>query len=415
MLVTSILACAAAQATAEERTHAATGLVYDFEKPSGWDGRTPVELFVCLHGAGDNKGNFHSAVEARAPNIRKFLRIFVQSPDGQGWPGDADAKVVELARALQKEFPVRRVLGLGFSAGGYLTTSCAFPNPDVYEGVVIAGATYRTAPGASDVARSRFCYWSLGAEDALVKQSGGPEMVRKGLEQAKWDPAHYVIEVVPGLGHALDPASLTKAVDWVVARCQEQERMTADEKAACDTVPGLVKAGDATAIEAAAQKALAGGRRETRAYLAGKLKGLAEHADRALSLLGIRLAGACADPKGAAPLLRLLPKLAGDAERHLAAIEALGQIRDPSAVKPLGKLLDRWDGDGAPQVAAAKALGEIGQAAAVADLVATLAAAEKAGGREAFVEVAQAALRALTGQSHTGAAAWQAWLKSQRR
>jgi pimeloyl-ACP methyl ester carboxylesterase len=122
-----------------ERTHAATGLVYDLlgePKPG-----ESVHFVVCLHGAGDNKDNFRSYADGAVSVMRERTRIYVNSPSREGWPGDAMGKVIDLTKDQQKEFKCRSTVLFGFSAGGYLSTRCMAQAPEVFDGMVINGAT----------------------------------------------------------------------------------------------------------------------------------------------------------------------------------------------------------------------------------------------------------------------------------
>jgi poly(3-hydroxybutyrate) depolymerase len=409
-----LLAAPAGARPFDERTHAPTGLMYDLLTPAGWSAGASVPLFVCLHGAGDTKNNFRSYVEGMVAPLRDHLRIYVDSPSRQGWPGDCDGKILQLVRDLQRELRPKRIYGLGFSAGGYLTTSTAFPNPDLYAGAVIAGATFRTAPPADGAARRGHWYWSLGENDGNVKASGGIEGVRQALATAKYDAAHAVVEVVPGLGHALDGKSMTTAVEWVVRQADADDRMTAEDKALADSVAAPLKAGDAAAIRAVADRILATHRTEALHYLWGKLKALPMHAEPALSALGVELAGQLRDPRAVKELERLLPKVGTDAARALAVIAALGKLGE-AAVKPLAKLVSKWELDGRPQVAAAQALGAIGSRLAAPALVEALKDAEPKAERAPLAAACTSALAAIAGERLEGAKAWAAWLQRQGR
>ncbi|MHC5019604.1 MAG: HEAT repeat domain-containing protein [Planctomycetota bacterium] len=408
------VALAAAPAAAEQRTHGPTGLEYELLTPSGWSAATPVELFVCLHGAGDNAANFRSAVEGAVTPMKQYLRIYVNSPSRQGWPGDADGKVLQLVKDLKQELNPKRIFGFGFSAGGYMTTSTAFPNPDLYAGAVVTGATFRVQPPANDECRSKFWYWSLGDQDALVKQSGGIETVRKGFANAKYDPTHYVVDVVEGLAHRLDGKSLSTGVAWVVAQSDAADQMTAEDKRLADSVSDPVKAGDAAAIRAIAAKIVATRRAATKHYFWGKVKKLCSSKEPELVALAIELAGELGAPAAAKDLAKLLSKEKANAEGYVALITIMGKLGE-GAVKPLGKLLSKWEHDGKPQIAAAQALGAIGSKAALGSLLKALKSAEKKEERAAYTEALNAALQRITGAKETGSTAWKRWLATQGR
>jgi dienelactone hydrolase len=399
-----------------ERTHAATGLVYDLlgePKPG-----ESVHFVVCLHGAGDNKDNFRSYADGAVSVMRERMRIYVNSPSREGWPGDAMGKVIDLTKDLQKEFKCRSTVLFGFSAGGYLSTRCMAQAPEVFDGMVINGATISGGVATGDkfeIYNRRFGYWSLGDKDANVAASGGIDGLKKILEQSKWETKHWQVDVVAGLEHKLDGKSATRGVEWVTEQIVANEKMTPNEKEMIDTVDAMIKAENIAGVQSVIDGILENRRRDAMRVLFDKLDALPTHKNPELQLLGIKAMAAIGDPRGGRVLAKALSKVKKDETLTLATIEALGACSDAASVKALEALLTKWDFDGKAQIAAATALGALRDAGAVPSLLKALKSNERKDDRAEYVTALNAALVTITGGSADNYSDWAKWLNEQAK
>lgn len=402
----------ATTARADERVHAASGLTYEVVPPTGWDGQAPVDVLVCLHGSGDQLSTFRRGLRVVAPGVRRFLCVFVQSPDAQGWPSSALDGVAAIASEARAGHPGHGLFAFGYSAGGNLASSLVYQRPDVFEGAVVAGATGARQPPNDARVHARRLYWALNPDDTTFGGREAVERLRGWLTAAGYDPARWRIDLreEEGLGHGLDGAAVERGLEWLRAETLAEVPATDDDRARVAEVAALVsgKGADPDALRALAAPILEARRGEARALLAAALEGLPRHRDAALSLAGIELLGRLGVPASVDALAGALSRLQRDPARHVAAVRALGQLGGPEAAKALLGVLRRRDGDLSPQVAAAEALARVGGRAEVRALVAELNEAERER-REALAAAIDAALHELTGHELSGGRVWRAW------
>lgn len=404
---------AARPARADERVHAPSGLVYEVVRPTGWDGQEPVEVLVCLHGSGDRLANFRRALRVLVPGVRRWLCLFVQSPEERGWPPAAAEGVAALAAEVRAAHPGAGTLLLGYSAGGQAATACLFERPDAFDGALVTGAIAHRQPPADARVKARLVYWAVNPDDATFGGAEAVERLRGWLTAAGYDEERYRIDLreAPGLGHRIDGAAVQRGLDWLRARGLAAPATDDDRARAADVERRLAARDAASAddLRALAAPIVAGRSTEARALLAAALAQGPRHRDPALALAAIDLLGRLGDPAGGEALVAALPRLRRDPARHAAAARALGGVATPAASRALAALLERRDGDQAAQVAAAGALARIGGRAETPALIGALASAER-DDRPALVAAIEAALREVTGYEElAGARRWRAW------
>jgi len=399
--------CGATSTAADEESHEPSGLRFEVAEPVGWGGRDPVDLLVCLHGSGDSTEHFQRGLAVLAPDLRRHLRVFVASPDAQGWPLEVHDGVAGVARAVRDRYRVRRVVLFGYSAGGVMAQECQFQHAELFGGTVVAGAGLHRMPPADHLTRSRYMAWAIGAEDLPAQQDGVGRM-RRGLESAGWDESHYRFDVLEGRGHELDGESIGAAVTWVLERLAESDDLSATDEEGLAALDAALEDEDyAAAREAADALILAGGFTARRA-LYPLAATLAADRDAPASSLGIELLGRIGDPRGAEVIDDRLRHLRRHPDRYVAAIEALGRIDADAAREALSPLLRKWEDDGLPQVAAAHGLARIGGRDEEWHLLRALDKAEDRR-RHAYAEALNAALQAVVGHEIEGYRMWRAW------
>ncbi|MCO5168490.1 MAG: hypothetical protein M9894_19295 [Planctomycetes bacterium] len=409
LLLALVLVGAAARA--EERVHAPSGLAYEVVPPTGWDGEDPVEVLVLLHGSGDRLANFRRAMRVLVPGARRFLCVYVQSPEERGWPLTVVDGVAALASEVRAAHPGEGTLLLGYSAGGQAATACLFQRPDAFDGALITGAIAHRPPPDDPRVRARLLCWAVNPDDETFGGREAVERLRGWLAGAGYDEARWRIDLreAPGLGHRIDGAAVQRGLDWLRAGLAAAPA-TDDDRERVAQVERLLAGRDPSPddLRALARPIVAAPGGEARDLLAAALAGTPRHRDPAVALTGIELLGRARVAAGAAALAAALPRLQRDPARQAAAARALGAVPTPEATRALLGVLRRKDGDLAPQVAAAEALARIGGRAEAPALIGELAAAER-DGRGRLAAALEAALREVTGHELTGARVWRAW------
>lgn len=410
LVALALVLLASSSLRAQEGVDAESGLRFDVARPTGWDGEEPVDVLVCLHGSGDKADTFRRGLRTVVPGVRRFLCVYVQSPDAQGWPASAVGGVTAIANAVRAETPGQGLFLFGYSAGGYVATTCLFERPEVFEGALIAGSIASRPPPADDRVRARLLYWAVNPDDPTFGGAAEVEKLRGWLTAAGYDEARYRIDLreEAGLGHGLDGAAVQRGLDWLRERSFALEPATDDDRARVAQVAERVAAKDPAGLRALATPIMTSRRGEARALLLAALTDLPKHRDAGLSRAGIDLIGRLGLPAGADALAGALSKLQRDPERHVAAVRALGGIVSPASCRALLTVLRRRDGDLAPQVAAADALARVGGRAEARALVNELNEVEKEG-REALATSLDLALREVTGHELSGGRVWRAW------
>ncbi|MBX3468375.1 MAG: hypothetical protein KF878_16000 [Planctomycetes bacterium] len=403
----AVALAAARPARAEERVHAPSGLVYEVVRPTGWDGQEPVEVLVCLHGSGDRLANFRRALRVLVPGVRRWLCLFVQSPEERGWPPAAAEGVAALAAEVRAAHPGAGTLLLGYSAGGQAATACLFERPDAFDGALITGAIAHRQPPADARVRARLLYWAVNPDDATFGGAEAVERLRGWLAAAGYGEERYRIDLrdAPGLGHRIDGAAVQRGLDWLRGRGLAAPA-TDDDRARAADVERLLAARDAASaddLRALAAPIVAGRSAEARALLTAALApgpgkprpgpGLnSDRPPRPPDPAGGERSSPPSQP-AARPARHAVPR-----EPSAAWPPAPGARGPPSG-----------DGDQAAQVAAAGALARVGGRAEAPALIGALASAER-DDRPALVAAIEAALREVTGYEElAGARRWRAW------
>jgi predicted esterase len=420
-----VIAAAAPEAHAEKFTDDRTGLEYLLEPPADWDTVTPVNLLICLHGAGDKAENFKATLEGREglnARLFKYMRVYPQSPSAAFDPART-GDLVQLIETIieqqkSKNVTVEHSVLMGFSAGGFMAGAVIARKPDLFDGAIICGATRTSALPKKGKLRERFQFWSIGTKDDVCPPSE-IQKLRDDLVAGEYGAAQAKIDIVPDLIHEIDNASVIRGFDFVELGIESLKPMTADEKAAIDRLEDEAKTEDENRLRTAMRKALETPHREARDYFYDKFARFAKHKNARVSLVAIEGLGLVADARGAEVLLKLSipPK---DEDRHIAWATSLGQIADASAVKALGARLKKWDGEaGATQVKCAWALGEIGGLPAIDALIDALKLTERREDRAAATEAILAALRKIAAgavaDDVTKASDWEKWYLAEKK
>lgn len=399
-------------ARAEEKVHA-SGLRYEVVPPPGWDGKAPLDLLLCLHGSGDKLNEWKIGLSVLVPELRRTLRLLVQSPLPHGWPDDVVPNLIALTREVRDAHPVRRTLVFGFSAGGNVSTLCLYKDPELFQGALVGGATTAIRPPREGPAKERALCFSIGEDDPIEERMGGAAGLRKLFDESGWAPERVRIDIVPGIGHTLSRPHLMEGFQWLLDQTGDAAPATDAQRARAATAAGLVEQGDADGLRALARE-LAPVGREARGLLATALEPLLAHKDPARARLGAELLGWLALPTSVPALDKALDRWKRDPETAAAIARALGRIADPAAEKALLQLIKRSAWQGPVQVAAAEGLAVIAGDKAVHPLVDALKSAEKKGD-EPLCTALELALRETTGQPLLkGAIQWSLWLKQRK-
>lgn len=382
-------------------------LKYDLVLAKGATPDQPKDLVIGLHGKDGTKEVLGGWLEKLIPSLTDTHRVWVQS-NTPHWQRDVVEPMTQLVRQLRRELPVRHVIVIGFSAGGFLGTALVFNQPETFDAALIGGATGWGRP-QTDAAKRRPVWYSIGDQDGVVKNNGGVEQLRASLEETGYPSDRWQIDVVPGLGHTLDGKSLNRGLDFVRARLIADDALTAADKTALEALTATVKAKDGTAdaLEQALTPLLASGR-EARLAAAQALLPLLKDPDDERGLKALQLAERSGEPVLGPALAKAWAKVKKDEIHCLALISALGALEAGAGLPGLLERLGGWDHDGRVQLATATVLGRTGNPAAIDPLIAALRAAEKKK-RDDYVTALDQALTAITGAEQKGAAAWQAW------
>lgn len=393
-------------ARAEERLGPGE-LRYDLLPARGAGPDQPRDLVIGLHGKDGKKETMGGWLEKLLPPLADTHRVWVQSNTSH-WQRDVIPHLTALARRLRRELPVRHVIVIGFSAGGFLGTGLVFGEPSTFDAGIIAGATGWGRP-QDEASRARPVFWSIGEQDEVVKNNGGVERLRASLEEAGYPAERWQIDVVAGLAHTLDAASLARGLEFVRARLAADDALTAEDRARLEALQEAVKAKDATAqaLRDAAGPLLSAGR-EARRAAAQALLPLLKDPRGERGLAALELAGRSGEPLLGPALAKAWGKVKKEEPAALALLSALGALEAGAGLPGLIDRLGDWDLEGKVQLTAAAALGEGGNPAAIDPLIAALRAAEKKK-RAEYAAALEAALRAITGAGAEGAAGWQAW------
>lgn len=406
------LCALAAPARGEEQVHA-SGLRYEVVPPPGWDGKAPLDLLLCLHGSGDKLSEWKIGLGVLVPELRRHLRLLVQSPAAQGWPQDVVPNLAALTSEVRAAHPVRRTLVFGFSAGGNVATLCLYQHPDLFQGALVGGATTAVRPPREGPARERWVCFSIGADDPIVGRMGGAEGLRGLFKESGWEDERVRIDIVPGIGHTLSRPHLLEGLDWLLERAGEAAPASDEEQTRVAVAGELVESGDEAGLRALTAEMARSGR-EARALLARALEPLLSHKDPARARLGAELLGWLAVSDAVPALDKALDRHKRAEEVAAAVARALGRIPDPAAEKALLQVIKRSAWQGPVQVAAADGLAVIASESALRPLVDVLKGAEKRKD-EALCAALERALRETTGQPLLeGAIQWSMWLKQRK-
>lgn len=398
------------QARAEERVGPG-GLRYDLVPAKGASAEQPRDLLIGLHGKGSTKDKFAGWVNPLLPALAESHRVWVQSPTDH-WQRDAIPPLAELAARLRRELPVRHVILFGFSAGGFAATGCLFEHPAAFDAALIGGATWWGRPG-NEEAKRRPVYWSVGENDGVVNKNGGPDHLRRALGEIGYPEERWQIEVVPGMEHSLDGASLGRGLTFLKDKLAQDDALRPEDRAALEALANTIKdkAGTPEALSAAAEPLLAARRREVTREVAQALVPLLKDPAGPRGLAALALAARARAPLLGEPLVKAWGKVKKDEAAALAWVGALDALEAGAGLPGLAGVLDGWDLEGKVQLAAAETLGQGGSPAAIDPLLGALKAAEKKR-RADYARALETALKAITGKE--GVSGAEAWLRALR-
>lgn len=399
-------------ARAEEKVHE-SGLRYEVVPPPGWDGKAPLDLVLCLHGSGDKLADWRTGMGLLVPELRRTLRLFVQSPLDHGWPGEVAKDLAAITREVRDAHPVRRTIVFGFSAGGNVATLCLFGHPDLFQGALVGGATVAIRPPREGPAKERSLCFSIGADDPIVPKMGGVEALRGLFRDSGWSEEQVRIDLPPGIGHTISRPHFVEGLSWLLDRAGEGAPASEAERARVSEAEALVERGDRDGLWRLVKELGTAGR-EARGLLAARLEPLLSEKDPPRLRLGCELLAWLAAPGSVPALDRALDRTKRDPEGCAAVARALGRIPDPAAEKALLQLFRRAAFRGAPQLAAAEGLALVAGDGALRPMVDALRAAEERKD-EALAAALERALREATGQPLLqGGVQWSAWLRQRR-
>ena len=395
----------AAVAAGETRTHEATGLRYELLRAPGWNEVDRLPLFVCLHGSGDELANFVRYLHACLPEVTRYHRVYVQSPDA-GWGSARVPGIAAVTRAVREELQAGDVFAVGFSAGGGMTGMLLQREPALFRGGLIAGAFGPTFRPAAD---GPWAWWSLGSADERLGEGGARVHVER-LRGVGWPAGRDTVDVVEGLGHELGGASCLRGLRWLLER-SALEAPREEPLAAVGAVTTALAAGDVDALVSAAGRALGTRHPEVRAALHDALAPAIKDRRAALRAAAIALLGRTGDPRAAAPLRALLRKrtVRKDAELCEGIVVALGGLSGEAGAKQLEQLVKSTSLERELRLAAVRQLARQGDAG-VEELLGLQAWAERKRDGE-LTAACDAGLQALTGLGFAGSLEWKAYRK----
>jgi predicted esterase len=184
--------------------------------PNGYDGGSPVPLFVALHGAGGSWtdwASYYARADARG--------MVLLAPDSRGstWDfaatGTFGADVAFLDRALQYAFDrcridAGRIALAGFSDGASYTLCLGPSNGDLFSHLVAYSPGFRETV-APIVGKPRV-FISHGTSDPVLPIATTRDEIVPGLRHAGYDVTFQEFDG----GHQVPAAISEAALDWFV-------------------------------------------------------------------------------------------------------------------------------------------------------------------------------------------------------
>jgi predicted esterase len=195
-------------------------------------------LVVALHGMGgapDDMLDWGKKVAEHRRDVWCAVRGSMDMKPGWGWDIPKDvAAVVEMTRyaVARHGADPKRVVVIGFSAGGLMALYSATKNKDLFAGwIACASRGWPGTPGTD--AKGQRAVLILGTDDPVFKSV---EDARKGIERAGKGFSLWVVE---NIGHALPDAvyandALTYVLDARVADGEKKLPAKADHGLAAE-------------------------------------------------------------------------------------------------------------------------------------------------------------------------------------
>jgi len=126
---------------------------YSVYVPEAYDEKTPIPLFVTLHGSGVDERNTIlqvSRMHAMARFRKKFPHMIVMAPKARGlsdwYTGDSGKEVIESINHIKRVYNIdeKRIILDGFSMGGYGAWRLSLLNPELFKAVIIRSGAIST-------------------------------------------------------------------------------------------------------------------------------------------------------------------------------------------------------------------------------------------------------------------------------
>jgi len=192
----------------------------------------PDLLFLLFHGVGANAGHMAVLAQRLAQEYPQAAVLCVDAPDefdaapgrgGRQWfsiQGVSDEnrparvaaalpRFVATVRALQLRFAMEwpRTALFGFSQGAIMALEAAQAEPELAGRVIAFSGRYASPP---DHAPRDTCVHLLhGLDDAVVPHGPAVDAARRLVALG----ADVTADVLPGIGHELDPRLIERAID----------------------------------------------------------------------------------------------------------------------------------------------------------------------------------------------------------
>src|SRR5262245_32863727 len=207
------------------------GLRFTWSLPEGYDGRSPRDLTVLLHGQGSSYlwgSEHHPPASFRPRDVLVSPEGTTEQADGShvflGRPADAE-KFRALLAELRTAFAVQRVFVYGFEDGGAFALFFAGESPDEVAGVVAHGGGFLEWTIAPQPMRQLPIVLLHGTRDSVVPYSASVQardkLVQRGLRAVR-------LRRLGGYGHGPNAVRAGEALAWCQGYASQSPAETLD-------------------------------------------------------------------------------------------------------------------------------------------------------------------------------------------
>ena len=190
--------------------------------PSAYDGRTPLPLFIALHGTGGDQNTYFGNTDYGDGTYKREAEkrgIIVVCPHGRGtteYRGIGENDVLTVIGRVKRQFAVDedRVVCSGQSMGGTGTTylCCRYPH------LFAAGVSLASSYGHTNLLRNLRhvpMFYVQGQKDWPVYAQEGPDRITERLGELGHTVEYWV---VPDQPHNTMGVSTERVLDWALGQ-----------------------------------------------------------------------------------------------------------------------------------------------------------------------------------------------------